>query len=135
PGITSQKSKNRQSGPLEIVTSDANGNLATDGGRTFRQVEQNREGISKNRSGVALAMAMDNPDLVGNEQFGIAGHYALFDGASGIGFTALGVVGHDFITEGDRFALSGGFGVGFNDVGDDGWGGRIGGQWTWGHVN
>ncbi|MGA9443590.1 MAG: hypothetical protein WBV18_09275 [Methyloceanibacter sp.] len=142
PGITSSKSRSRQSGALEIVTSDANGNLATDGGANFAQIDQNTAGIkenrqarNKNRSSVALAMAMDNPDLAGNEQFGLTGHYAIFDGASGLGFTALGVVGENFITGGDRFAVSCGFDVGFKDAGDDGWGGRIGGQWTWRNIN
>lgn len=45
PGITSSKSRSRQSGALEIVTSDANGNLATDGGATFAQIDQNTAGI------------------------------------------------------------------------------------------
>jgi hypothetical protein len=33
PGIASQQSKDRQSGATEVVTTDANGNLASDGGR------------------------------------------------------------------------------------------------------
>ena len=129
PGITSGKSRARQSGPLEVVTSDAGGNLATDGGRIFRDIDENR-------SGVALAVAMDNPDLVGNERFGVAGHWGHFEGANAAGFTAMGVLGNNFIREGDRIAISGGFGVGFSDgSGDDVWGGRVGGQWTWGRTS
>ena len=33
PGITSAASRAAQSGPLQVVTTDANGNLASDGGR------------------------------------------------------------------------------------------------------
>ena len=74
PGITSALSKSRQSGPLEFVTSDANGNLATDGGQFFSQLNNDLKRIDENQSGVALAMAIANPDLTGNERFGVAAH-------------------------------------------------------------
>jgi hypothetical protein len=45
-GITSNLSKSRQSGPLEVVTSDATGNLATDGGEIFRRLDENQSGIA-----------------------------------------------------------------------------------------
>ena len=53
----------------------------------------------------------------------------------------MGVLGYDVLSRGDRVAVSGGFGVGFEDgnnngfhgsSGDDVWGGRVGAQWTWG---
>jgi autotransporter adhesin len=141
PGITSSQSKSRQSGQLEIVTSDANGNLATDGGQFFEQLASldaldgrltklDRR-TDENESGVALAMSMENPDLVGNERFGMAANWGTFEGANALGMSLMGVLGHDFIAKGDRAAISGGFGVGFsNDHGDDVFGGRVGLQWT-----
>jgi hypothetical protein len=43
----------------------------------------------------------------------------------------MGVLGHNFVTENDRVAVSGGFGVGFSEGdGDDVFGGRVGLQWT-----
>jgi hypothetical protein len=51
----------------------------------------------------------------------------------------IGVLAHDVLSPGGRFAVTGGFGVGFTDddgfsgTDDDVWGGRVGGQWTWGH--
>jgi hypothetical protein len=43
----------------------------------------------------------------------------------------MGVLGHNFVTVNDRVAVSGGFGVGFdNGSGDDVFGGRVGLQWT-----
>jgi hypothetical protein len=126
PGITSDKSRNRQSGPLEVVTSDGGGNLATDGGDIFRRLDENQ-------SGVALAISMENPDLIANERFGVAMNYGNFEGASALSWSAMGVLGYDVLSRGDRVAVSGGFGVGFeNDRGDDVWGGRVGAQWTWG---
>ena len=45
---------------------------------------------------------------------------------------AMGVLGYDVLSPGDRIAI-GGFGVGLQEgAGDDVWGGRVGAQWTWG---
>lgn len=131
PGITSAQSKARQSGPLEFVTSDANGNLATDGGQFFSQLNNDLKRIDENQSGVALAMAMQNPDLVGNERFGMAANYGNFQGASGLGLSLMGVLGNNFVTQNDRLAISGGVGVGFDyGEGENVVGGRVGLQWT-----
>jgi hypothetical protein len=125
PGITSSLSRSRQSGPLEVVTSDANGNLATDGGDIFRRLDKNQEGV-------ALALAAVNPDLTGNERFGMTANWGNFDSANAFGMGFEGVLGHDWITRGDRIAVTGGWGVGFaQGNGDDVFGGRVGGQWTW----
>jgi hypothetical protein len=126
PGITSNLSKSRQSGPLEVVTSDANGHLATDGGQIFRRLDENRQGV-------ALALAAVNPDLTRDERFGITANWGGFDGANAFGMGFEGVLGHNWITNGDRVAVTGGWGVGFSDGrGDDVFGGRVGAQWTWG---
>jgi hypothetical protein len=124
PGITSALSKSRQSGPLELVTSDANGNLATDGGDVFKTLDEHG-------SGIALAMSMENPDLVGAEAFGIAGNVATFQGAYAMSFSAMGVIGHDVFQEGDRVAVSASGGIGFpNGSGAAVAGARVGLQWT-----
>jgi hypothetical protein len=66
--------------------------------------------------------------------------WPFFDGANGFGMGFEGVVANDLFVTGDRFAITGGFGVGFVDDGhnntfgsssDNVWGGRVGGQWTW----
>ncbi len=133
PGITSGLSKSRQSGPLEVVTTDADGNLASDGGSIFRRLSNVQKQSDENQSGVALAISMENPDLVGNERFGVAMNYGNFEGASALSWSGMGVLGYDVLRPGDRVAVSGGFGVGFEEgSGDDVWGGRVGAQWTWG---
>jgi hypothetical protein len=64
PGITSALSLSRQSGPIELVTSDANGNLATDGGSTITMInasaaantaaiESNEMAIATNSDGIS----------------------------------------------------------------------------------
>ena len=114
PGLTSAESRARQTGPLEIVTSDAHGNLASDGGLLFREV-------SKLGGGIAIAMALENPDLVANERFGLAGSVAFWEGNMALGFSGMGVLGRNFVGHGERWALSAG--VGFT-VKEDNFGGR-----------
>lgn len=118
PGVTSALSRSRQTGPLEVVTSDANGNLATDGGAIY-------DSIAKNKDGAAIAMAMENPDLTGDEKFGLSFNYGNFDGASAISGAVMGVLWENAAT---RFAVSGGVGYGFES---ETFGGRVGGQLTW----
>ena len=80
PGITSGLSRSRQSGPLEVVTSDANGHLATDNGQLFHELNNIGNEADRVRSGVALAIAMAGPDLTGNERFGVSANWGNFDG-------------------------------------------------------
>ena len=125
PGITSQLSRNRQQGPLEVVTSDAAGNLATDGGSIFERLDEAE-------SGIALAISLENPDLVAGEKFGVAMNVGFYEGAEALGFAAQGVAGYNVFSEGDRVTFSGAVGVGFeNGRGDSTVGGRVGGQITW----
>jgi hypothetical protein len=124
PGITSATSLSRQTGPLELVTSDADGNLATDGGMIFDRLDEHT-------SGIALAMAMENPDLTREETFGISGNYGTFQGAHALSIAAMGVIGYDVFDEGDRVAMSGAIGIGLPHGGGDGiYGARLGLQWT-----
>ena len=126
PGITSGLSRSRQAGPLEVVTSDANGNLATDGGSIFRRLDQLNQGVETVESGVAVALSAVGPDLTGVERFGLSLNWGGFEGASAIGGGATAVV---YRGQSSRFALTGGIGVGLD--GDDPVGGRAGGQLTW----
>jgi hypothetical protein len=125
PGITSAQSRSRQSGPLEVVTTDANGNLASDGGEIFKRLDEAE-------SGIAMSIAMQNPDLVAGERFGVAMNAGFYEGAEAMAVSAQGVVGYNVFGDGDRFAVSGGVGVGFgNDRGQEVVGGRVGAQLTW----
>ena len=49
PGVTSQKSKDRQSGALQVLTTDEDGNVASDGGQIFETLD-NHEGRIKGNS-------------------------------------------------------------------------------------
>ena len=146
PGITSITSLSAQSGPLQVVTSDAGGHLASDGGAIFSQLDQLQSndtkifseldklnGVDKQlrsdidtvQSGVAVAMSAVGPDLTGAERFGLSLNWGGFEGASAIGGGATAVVSR---WNGSRLAVTGGIGVGLDD---NSVGGRAGGQWTW----
>ena len=122
----------RQAGPLEVVTTDANGNLASDQGATFEQIAENTQGI-------AMAIAMENPDLTGMESFGVAAHWGHFDGANALGISAMGVLTRDLFEDGSgyRLSLSGSVGYSvddeslFGNEADESFAGRAGMQLTW----
>jgi hypothetical protein len=105
-GIDSQLSKDRQSGPLRLVTSDANGNLATDGGAVFKEV-------SRLKAGVAAAMAMQAPTLANDDRFALRFGYSNFDGsANAVGLTAMGVICERCYMGIDRFSVDAGASIG-----------------------
>ena len=107
------------------MTSDQAGHLATDGGEIFRRLDETEAGI-------AMAIAMQNPDLVNGENFGVAVNGGFYEGAEGMGVSAQGVMARNIFMDGDRVAVSGAVGVGFeNGRGDDVVGGRVGAQFTW----
>jgi hypothetical protein len=140
PGITSSLSKSRQSGPLEVVTSDGAGNLATDGGAIFtrldqqndqlnrldRRIDDANDRIDRADQGVAVALASVGPDLTGAETFGLSLNWGGFEGSNAIGGGATAVV---YRGQSGRFAFTGGIGVGTDN--GNAVGGRAGGQWTW----
>lgn len=107
------------------ITTDA---LAADSVTFDKLAPQVRERIDENTEGVAIALALQNPDLVGHESFGLAVNWGGFEGSSALGVAATGVVGRDIIGVGDRLALSGGVGFGMEEHSI---GGRIGAQLTW----
>jgi hypothetical protein len=130
PGITSSLSKSRQSGPLEVVTTDSAGHLASDGGEIFEE-------LGRVGAGIAIATAMENPDLVGNEKFGLAANLGFFEGNTALSVSAMGVIGHNLVGDGERWAISGGVGVSLNEdnfggqKADRALAGRAGVQITW----
>ena len=119
PGITSAASKSFQSGPLELVTTDVDGNLASDGGRIFESIEENTEGI-------AIALALENPDLKGDENFGIALNAGYFEGKPAVAAAVMATIFE--ANGGIRLSLAGGAAYGIEE---ENFGGRAGLQLTW----
>ena len=115
-GVTSQASRNAQSGAIEYLTSDAAGNIATDGGAlnagldalaqfgsdfaTFqnelnslqdqidRLATRNQDQIDENTDGVALAMAMAGSGwLMPDEKFAMTANWGYYGGSNGVAFS------------------------------------------------
>jgi hypothetical protein len=129
PGITSDLSRSRQSGPLELLTTDANGNLASDNGDTFKA-------IAKLQAGVALALAAEAPSLTTSESFGVRVGWGNFDGdGNAAAISAIGVLCRNCLSTGDRLAIDGSVGAGWSEYktysAGNVIGGRAGIQWTW----
>lgn len=128
PGITSPASRATQSGLLQLPTTDAAGNLASDGGATFKA-------ISRLRAGVALSLSATPPVLAHGEKFGMRFGWGTFDGANAVGMSVIGVLAEGIFSKSDRLALDGGVGFGFGSF--MGYresavvGGRAGVQLTW----
>ena len=128
PGITSGASLGAQAGPLQLVTTDAAGNLASDHGAVFKA-------IAKVEAGVAIALAIEAPSLTTGETFGIRAGIGNYDGnANAFGVSAIGVLGTSVFQAGDRVAVDAGVGVGQSDFygynSDAVYAGRAGVQWT-----
>lgn len=130
PGITSTLSRQRQSGPLEVVNTDAAGNLATDGGEIYRT-------LSENQAGIAIAMALPTPSLQLDERFGLAVNWGRYRHSQAIGVSALGVINDNVFGGGERLSLNGAIGLSKNEKSFGGHssgtahGGRVGFQLTW----
>ena len=132
PGITSEASKNVQSGPLELATTDSAGNLATDGGAVFNA-------IARVQAGVAIATAMETPELASDENFGFRigwGGFDSFDSeANALGMAAIGVIGRNLFDGDNRLALDVGVGLGWSEFKEyrenEVVAGRAGVQFTW----
>jgi hypothetical protein len=128
PGITSPASRGTQTGLLQLPTTDSMGNLASDGGETFRA-------ISRLRAGVALSLAATPAVLAANEKFGMRVGWGTFDGANALGLSVTGVLAEGVFSKRDRLTLDGGVGFGFGEF--MGYrenavvGGRAGLQLTW----
>ena len=129
PGITSAESRARQTGLLQLTTTDASGNLASDGGDVFTK-------IARIDAGVAMSMAMQAPALSSGDNFGVRVGYGHFDKvANAFGISAVGVLCRDCVGRSDRIAIDASaamgtstfYGYGSGDVAAA----RVGAQWTW----
>jgi autotransporter adhesin len=100
-GIASSASKTAQTGPVQLVTSDAGGNLATStlaglglaSATDVSGINSRLDGLTdrSNRAytGVAMAFAMAGvPTVLPNERFAVMANWGTFQGTSGLAFNA-----------------------------------------------
>ena len=83
-GVGSDASRAAQSGPRQVLTTDAAGNIAGDGGALFDSFNNLEEQVDENSAGVALAIAMTNvPQLSGDKKFSLGFAIGTFEGEVG----------------------------------------------------
>jgi trimeric autotransporter adhesin len=131
PGITSAASRAAQSGPLQVVTTDANGNLASDGGALFNNInilnsqmarinqnlDQLNHDVKRLDGGVAMAMALGGVYLPERQRFAIHTSVGFYNGAQALSVQAIGRINQTFTANG---------GVAYDLTGNGGVGGRVG---------
>lgn len=110
-GINSAASRAAQSGPLSIVSTDSNGNLAGRSAQemglaTTSDIAALNTRIKENTEGIAIAFAMAGaPVVLPKERFAMSANWGNFEGSHGFaGALAMRVT--------DNVQLNGGIGVG-----------------------
>ena len=104
PGITSVASRAAQTGPVEIVTSDGSGNLATNtvsglGLATMNQVDRNTEGVA-----MGLAMSRIPTVLPANTLYAISAGFGTFGGENAVAFGgSVKLIDNVFLNGGGAF--------------------------------
>jgi len=130
PGITSAACRAAQSGPLQVVTTDANGNLASDGGAIFNslnnlngQVARIDQDLRRLDGGVAMAMALVGVYLPEHQRVALHANLGFYNGAQAFGIQAVARLNQTFTVNG---------GMAFDVSGrGNGLGGRIGMSAGW----
>lgn len=113
PGITSAASRAAQSGPLDVVTTDAGGNLGSVPLSSFFSGVSDLEGrvnridrkLDRQSDGIAIAMALGGVNLPAGSRFAMTGNVGFFGDTAAFGVGAIGQVS-------DNVYLNGGVGVG-----------------------
>src|SRR5262249_55953485 len=67
--------------------------------------------IDKANQGIAIAMSVQNPVLTGGDRFGVAVNWGDFAGNNAVGAAAVGILHPNLFGGGEKFGLTGGFGV------------------------
>ena len=78
--------------------------------------------------GIAIAMALDQPNLLAGQQFAVRVGWGNFDGSNAVGVSAAGLVSNDVFGPGSTMVLD--VGVGASSV-DDMVGGKAGITFGW----
>lgn len=115
PGLTSAKSQAAQSGPLQVVTTDASGNLASASVSQLFGLDDIYRDIDRVQEGVAMAIAMDTPHLPYGKNVAVSAQWGTFAGQNAMAFSGIARLMDD------NLFLTGGVGVGLNE-------GTIGGK-------
>ncbi len=124
PGITSAASTAAQTGPTQVVTSDANGNLATSDLSKLPAFQGLQQQVNRNSEGIAMAIALGagGAILPEGKDHAVAVDWGNFEG----GNNAMGISGVERLGENLFLNAALGLGCGQGTVG-----GRAGLTYAW----
>jgi hypothetical protein len=111
PGITSTASRAVQTGPVQLLTTDAAGNLASDGGLIQSQINALGHRDRQLTDGIAIAVALAQPIFQPGQNFAVRAGWGNFDGGNAVAVTAAGVVGRGYLGPASSIVVDGGVGV------------------------
>jgi hypothetical protein len=119
PGITSAASKAAQTGPIEFVTTDSGGNLASAtpaqlGLASFGSVQSLNRDLDRTTEGVAMAMALSGiPNVLpDNASYAVSMNWGGFGTQSGLAFGGAARLTENVFLNGGGAVGTGGRGVG-----------------------
>ncbi len=87
----------------------------------FNRIDQNEEGL-------AVSIALSDPDLFNGQKFALKGNWGTFEGSNALGFTARGLLAQNLFGTNSQLTMSGGLGFGLDG---DTMGGRVSTQIGW----
>ncbi|MDQ0302763.1 autotransporter adhesin [Ancylobacter polymorphus] len=108
-GLTSSASRSAQSGAVQIVTTDAVGNLASASTAELFDLRPVWAEIDRVSEGVAMAMAMDTPTLPNGKNMAVSAQWGTFGGQNALALSSIARIADD------SFFVTGAIGVGFNE--------------------
>jgi trimeric autotransporter adhesin len=129
-GIASAESRAVQTGPLQVVTTDASGNLASDGGAfqrridalggridslggaLQRQIDALGQRDRELTQGIAMAVALQQPIFHNGQNFAGRFGYGNFGGSNAFGLSVGGVISRGAFGPTSTVTLDGGVGYG-----------------------
>ncbi len=123
-GISSAASRAAQGGPVNFVTSDAAGNLATRSAADMglattgdiNALNSQIGGLQKRDNelaeGIAIALALSTPTFQGNQTFAARFGWGNFDGSNAMGLSLAGVLDRGGFGKGTSVVIDGGIGYG-----------------------
>ncbi len=119
-GITSVASQTAQGAPTHIVTSNATGDLAAYtpaalGLATSSDVAGLKQRDQQLETGIAIALALEAPDLRQGQTFAVRGGWGTFEGTDALGFSAAGLIGTGMLGPTSSLVVDAGIGVGTSD--------------------
>ncbi|MFD2031832.1 YadA-like family protein [Ancylobacter dichloromethanicus] len=108
-GLTSGASRAAQSGAVQVVTTDAAGNLASANASELFDLRPVMAEIDRVSEGVAMAMAMDTPPLPTGKNMALSAQWGTFGGQNALALSSIARI-HE-----DSFFITGSIGLGLNE--------------------